>query len=187
MSASPGRNQVADAARAGRRRSGAAARPRAAARSRACASSGSRPGRRRTASRVSSATRRAIAVRSAASWALRANSMPQPVSATAITSSWPAWMLRRLARQRARADVEDDRQPLAADDVQDLLHEHQALAGGEVRDPAAGEREALGRGWPTSARTRARGSASGVPHRFVRPSATAAWKAAAMFVDGVIG
>ena len=28
---------------------------------------------------------------------------------------------------------------------------------------------------------------SGVPHRFVRPSATAAWKTAAIVVDGVIG
>ena len=37
-------------------------------------------------------TRRAIAVRSAASCALRANRIPQPVSATAITSSCPAWM-----------------------------------------------------------------------------------------------
>ena len=29
--------------------------------------------------------------------------------------------------------------------------------------------------------------ASGVPHRLVRPSATAAWKIAAIVVDGVIG
>jgi hypothetical protein len=28
---------------------------------------------------------------------------------------------------------------------------------------------------------------SGVPHRFDRPSATAAWKAPAMLVEGVIG
>ena len=42
----------------------------------------------------SSATRRAMAVRSAASWQLRAKKMPQPQSATPITSSWPAWMLR---------------------------------------------------------------------------------------------
>ena len=28
---------------------------------------------------------------------------------------------------------------------------------------------------------------SGVPHRFCRPSATAAWKTAAIVVDGVIG
>ena len=36
--------------------------------------------------------------------------------------------VERLAGQRPRADVEDDRQPLAGDDVQDLLHQDQALA-----------------------------------------------------------
>jgi hypothetical protein len=43
---------------------------------------------------VASAQRRAIRHRSPDSCALRANSMPQPVSATAITSSWPACTLR---------------------------------------------------------------------------------------------
>ncbi len=42
----------------------------------------------------SSATRRAMAVRSAASWQLREKNMPQPQSATPIMSSWPAWMFR---------------------------------------------------------------------------------------------
>ena len=97
-----GVEQVADASRADRRRTRAAARPRAGGRSRACASSGSRPGTRGRASRSPSATRRAIAVRSAASWTLRAKRMPQPVSATAMTSSWPAWMLSAwLVRARA--------------------------------------------------------------------------------------
>ena len=40
-----------------------------------------------------SAARRAIRHRSPASWALRANSMPQPQSATLITSSCPACTL----------------------------------------------------------------------------------------------
>ena len=62
----------------------------------------------------------------------------------------------------------------------------EALAGGEVRDPAAGERD------PSAAdadECSDSGSMkrSGVPHRFVRPSATAAWKIAAIVVDGVIG
>ena len=51
--------------------------------------------------------------------------------------------VERLAGQRPRTDVEHDRQPLAADDVQDFLHQHEALAGREVGDAAAGERKAL--------------------------------------------
>ena len=38
-----------------------------------------------------SAARRQIRQKSPASWALRPNSMPQPQSATLITSSCPAW------------------------------------------------------------------------------------------------
>ena len=65
-----------------------------ARRSRACASSGSRPGRRRTASRVASADapRDGRRGRPPPGRCARRGS-PQPVSATAITSSWPAWML----------------------------------------------------------------------------------------------
>src|SRR5262249_12552182 len=53
-----------------------------------------------------------------------------------------------LAGQGPRADVHHHRQPLARDRVQDLLHEHETLAGGEVGDPAARDREPLtdGRG-----------------------------------------
>jgi hypothetical protein len=51
--------------------------------------------------------------------------------------------VQRLRGQCARADVEDDRQALAGDHVQDLFHEHEALAAGEVRDPAPGDREPL--------------------------------------------
>ena len=40
---------------------------------------------------VASAARRAIRQKSPASWALRPKIMPQPQSATDITSSWPAW------------------------------------------------------------------------------------------------
>ena len=64
--------------------------------------------------------------------------------------------VERLAGQGPGTDVEDDGQPLAGDDVQDLLHEDEALAGREVGDPTAGEGEALGGRSRTSARTRAR-------------------------------
>jgi hypothetical protein len=52
--------------------------------------------------------------------------------------------VERLARQCSGAHVEDDGEPLAADDVQDLLHQNEALAGREVRDAPTGERGALG-------------------------------------------
>ena len=48
-----------------------------------------------------------------------------------------------LAGQRPGADVHHHRQPLAGDRVEHLLHQHQALAGGEVGDPAAGDGEPL--------------------------------------------
>ena len=51
-----------------------------------------------------------------------------------------------LAGQGAGADVHDDRQALAGDGVQHLLHQHQALAGGEVGDAAAGDGEAFADG-----------------------------------------
>ena len=85
--------QVADPLGADRRRTRAAARPRAAARSRACGSSGSRPGRPGTASR--SPRRRGGRWRSGRPPPGRCGrtGSPSRVSATAITSSWPAWML----------------------------------------------------------------------------------------------
>jgi hypothetical protein len=43
---------------------------------------------------LASAARRAIRQKSPASWALRAKSMPQPQSATDMTSSCPAWTFR---------------------------------------------------------------------------------------------
>ena len=49
-----------------------------------------------------------------------------------------------LAGERARSNVEDRRQALAGDDVQDLFHEDEALARGEVRDPAARKGETFG-------------------------------------------
>ena len=93
---------------------------------------------------VASATRRAMAARSAASWALRAKRIPQPRVGDGHHVVVAGVDVEGLARQRPGADVEDDRQPLAGDDVQDLLHQDEALAGGEVRDPAAGEGDALG-------------------------------------------
>ncbi len=50
-----------------------------------------------------------------------------------------------VAGQRARADVEDDRQPLAGDDVEHLLHQDQPLPRGEVGHAAAGQRKAFRR------------------------------------------
>ncbi len=52
--------------------------------------------------------------------------------------------VQALAGQGASPDVEDDRQALAGDDVQDFLHQDEALSGGEVRDPAARQGEAFG-------------------------------------------
>ena len=50
-----------------------------------------------------------------------------------------------LAGQRPGTDVEHDRQALAGDDVEDLLHEDEALTGGEIRDPGSGQRSPFGR------------------------------------------
>ena len=95
---------------------------------------------------VASAARRAMRQKSPASWALRAKIMPQPQSATDITSSWPAWTLSPwLVRARAPMFM-THRQALAGDGVEHLLHQHEALAGGEVGDAAAGDGEALADG-----------------------------------------
>ena len=51
--------------------------------------------------------------------------------------------VQALAGQRTGADVKNYRQSLAGDDVQDFLHEDEALSGGEVRDPAARQGEAF--------------------------------------------
>ena len=95
---------------------------------------------------VASAARRQIRQKSPASWALRANSMPQPQSATRHHVVVAGVDVESLAGQGAGADVHDHRQALAGDRVQHLLHQHQALAGGEVGDPAAGDGEALADG-----------------------------------------
>ena len=52
--------------------------------------------------------------------------------------------VERLAGERPGPHVEDDRQSLAAQDVEDLLHEDEALPGGEVRHPPARKGHALG-------------------------------------------
>ena len=91
-----------------------------------------------------------------------------------------------LAGEGPRADVEHDRQALAAEDVQDLLHEDQALARREVRraPPARATPSAADAELCSDSGSMKR---SGVPQRFGRPAATAAWKIAAIVVDGVIG
>ena len=54
--------------------------------------------------------------------------------------------VERLRGQSPGADVENDGQALAGDRVQDLLHQDESLAGSEVGDPAAGDRETLAGG-----------------------------------------
>ena len=85
-----------------------------------------------------SAARRQIRHRSPASWALRPNSMPQPQSATLITSSCPAWTFSEWLVKRPGADVHHDRQPLAGNRVEHFLHQDEALAGREIRHASAG-------------------------------------------------
>ena len=123
---------------------------------------------------VASATRRAIAARSAASWALRANRMPPAGVGDGHDVVVAGVDVQGLAGQRAGADVEDDRQPLAGDDVQDLLHQHETLAGGEVRDAPAGERDALGRRCGRVLRLGLDEAQRRAP-QVAAPSATAAW------------
>ena len=55
----------------------------------------------------------------------------------------PGVYVEPLARECPGADVEHGRQPLAGDRVQHFLHQHEALAGREIRHPSAGRREAL--------------------------------------------
>ena len=80
----------------------------------------------------------------------------------AMMSSCPAWMLS--AGWSYRAPTWKTAGPLAGDDVEDLLHEDEALAGGEVRDPTTGHGKALGGGRGRVLRLRL-WKASGVPHR----------------------
>ena len=133
-----------------------------------------------------SATRRAIAVRSAASWAVRANSMPQPASATAIMSSWPAWMFSPwLVSARAPTwKTIGSRLPLMTWSTSFISTRPWPAVKFTARPPASAKPSAAVADECSDSSSR---KASGVPHRLVRPLATAAWKAAAMFVDGVIG
>ena len=54
--------------------------------------------------------------------------------------------VERMRRERARADVEHDRQPLSGDGIEHLLHKDETLAGGKVGDAASGDRESFARG-----------------------------------------
>ena len=121
-----------------------------------------------------SAARRAMAVRSAASWALRAKTMPQPVSATPITSSWPAWMLRPwLVRARAPTwNTTGSRLPEMTYRTS-FMRIRPCPAVKFVTRPRASANPSAARadecsdsGWR---------NASGVPHRLGLPPATAAW------------
>jgi hypothetical protein len=57
----------------------------------------------------------------------------------------PAMHVQRMRGQCARADVEDHRQALARDDVEDFLHQDESLAGGEIRHAPAGQRKPFAR------------------------------------------
>ncbi len=127
-----------------------------------------------------------MAVRSAASWAFRANTMPQPVSAMPITSSCPAWMFSAwLVRARAPMwNTTGRRLPLRTYRTSFIRIRPWPAVKFVARLPA--------RATPSAAEAELcsdSGSmnASGVPQRFGRPAATAAWKIAAIVVDGVIG
>ena len=52
--------------------------------------------------------------------------------------------VQALAGEGTRTDMEDRRQSLAGDHVQDFLHQDEALSGSEVRDPSARQGEAFG-------------------------------------------
>jgi len=134
----------------------------------------------------SSATRRAMAVRSAASWALRAKKMPQPASATPITSSWPAWMFRAWL-VIARAPI----WKTAGRRLPEMTYRTSFIRirpWAEVKlvtrpparaKPSAAEAEECSDSGSTNL--------SFVPQMLGVPLATAVWKTAAMVVEGVIG
>jgi hypothetical protein len=135
---------------------------------------------------VRSATRRAIAARSAASWALRAKSTPHPVSATAMTSSCPAWMLSAwLVRARAPTwKTAGSRLPAITNRTSFIRTSPWPAVKLVTRAPASAAPSAADADECSDSGSMNR---SGVPHRFDLPSATAAWKTAAIVVDGVMG
>ena len=123
---------------------------------------------------VSSATRRQIAVRSAASCALRANRMPQPVSATPMTSSCPAWMLSDwLVSARAPTwKTAGRRLPEMTYRTSFIRRRPWPAVKFVTRPPASAKPSAaLAEECSDSGSTKRRL----VPQRFVRPSATATW------------
>ena len=108
--------------------------------------------------------------KSPASWAFRAKIIPQPQSATrhhivvaGVDIESPGWS------KRPGSDVHDDRQPLARDRVQDLLHQHQALTGGEIGHASRRDRESLRRRWPPNARSPARKTSADRPRGSCAP------------------
>ena len=135
---------------------------------------------------LSSAARRAMAVRSAASCALRAKRIPQPQSATPITSSCPAWMLSAwLVRARAPTwKTAGSRLPAMTYRTSFIRISPCPAVKFVTRPPASANPSAADADECSDSGSRKR---SGVPHRLVLPSATAAWKSAAMVVEGVIG
>jgi hypothetical protein len=58
----------------------------------------------------------------------------------------PGVDVQPLAGEGAGSDVHDHRQALAADRVEHFLHQHEALARGEVGDTAAGDGEPFAHG-----------------------------------------
>jgi len=123
---------------------------------------------------VSSAARRAMAVRSAASWALRAKTMPQPVSATPITSSWPAWMLRAwlLSARAPTWKTAGSRLPEMTYRTSFMRIRPCPAVKFVTRPPASAKPSAAEAEECSDSGSR---NLSGVPHRLRRPFATATW------------
>ena len=121
-----------------------------------------------------SAVRRAMAARSAASWALRAKTIPQPVSATAITSSWPAWMLRAwLVIARAPTwKTTGSRFPAMTYRTSFISTRPWPAVKFVTRPPARATPSAADAEECSDSGSMKR---SGVPHRSAWPPATAAW------------
>ena len=108
------------------------------------------------------------------------------MSATAMTSSWPAWMLSAwLVSARAPTwKTTGSRLPLMTYRTSFIRTRPWPAVKFVTRPPASAAPSAADADECSDSGSMNR---SGVPHRLVRPAATAAWKIAAIVVDGVIG
>ena len=123
---------------------------------------------------LASAARRAIAARSATSWALRATRIAQPVSATAIRSSWPAWMFSAwLVSARAPTwKTTGSRFPAMTYSTSFMSTRPWPAVKFVTRPPASATPSAADADECSDSGSM---KPSGVPHRSVLPDATADW------------